>query len=378
MQQALETKGTQARLVPVQVNAATSTDVKPTVSSFNISLQNNYTRPDTDSSDMSDLDSGKIKDIDTSPDYVPTTSEDSSEALGTSDLSLLATRGMIMKHPMRYIGIKSNHLYIVDILCETIKYSGRGQTLTKKDALLMILMKIRTGIASDVIADMFGITKSCQSRIFSRYVPTISSCLQQLIRWPSSEVIRSRLPNSFKAYYNTVESIIDCFEIQIEKPAVAMAQSMSWSEYKKCNTIKYLVSATPDGLINFVSTGKPGRRSDMEILRQSGYLDNLREGVTVLADRGFKEVETDLATKGCRLLRPVSVGKDEKLPARDVFNMKRIAGLRIHIERMIRRIRVYKFLDMHSCIPLSMLYLMDDIVRIACGLVNLQDRIVKV
>lgn len=58
--------------------------------------------------------------------------------------------------------------------------------------------------------------------------------------------------------------------------------------------------------------------------------------------------------------------------------MKRIAGLRIHIERVIRRIRVYKFLDMHSCIPLSMLNLMDDIVRIACGLVNLQDRIVKV
>lgn len=182
---------------------------------------------------MSDWDSENKNDNDTSPDFVPSTSEDSPEALGTCDLSLLATRGIIMKHAMRYIGIESDNLYIVDILYEAINYSERGQTLTKKDALLMILMKIRTGIARDVIADMFGITKSCQSRIFSRYVPIIASCLQQLIRWPSSEVIRSKLPNSFKAYYNTVESIIDCSEIQIEKPSAAMAQSMSWSEYKK-------------------------------------------------------------------------------------------------------------------------------------------------
>lgn len=242
----------------------------------------------------------------------------------------------------------------------------------------MVFMKIRTGIASDIIADMFGISKSCQSHLFSRFVPDIGRCFKELIRWPSAEVIQSRLPNSFKAYYNTVESIIDCFEIQIEKPSVAMSQSMSWSDYKSCNTIKYLISATPDGLITFVSKGKPGRCSDMELLRGSGYLNHLREGATVLADRGFKEVEADLVARGCKLLRPVSVRKEEKLHAKDVLNLKRIAGLRIHIERVIRRVRVYRLLDMHSCVPLSMLDLMDDIVCIACGLVNHQERIVKI
>ena len=58
--------------------------------------------------------------------------------------------------------------------------------------------------------------------------------------------------------------------------------------------------------------------------------------------------------------------------------MKRVAALRIHIERVIRRVSLYKFLNMHECVPLNMVDLLDDVVEIACGLINLQDRIVKV
>lgn len=101
-----------------------------------------------------------------------------------------------MSNYMRYVGIKTEHLYTVDIICNRIEYCQRGQALTKKDAIFMILMKIRTGIPSDLIADMFGITKSWQSRLFSRYIPAIASCSQRLIVLPSSEVIQSRLPDS--------------------------------------------------------------------------------------------------------------------------------------------------------------------------------------
>ena len=58
--------------------------------------------------------------------------------------------------------------------------------------------------------------------------------------------------------------------------------------------------------------------------------------------------------------------------------MKVVAALRIHIERVIRRVRLYKFLNMHACVPLSMVDLLDDVVKIACGLITLQDRVVKV
>lgn len=40
--------------------------------------------------------------------------------------------------------------------------------------------------------------------------------------------------------YSNVQSIIDCLEIEIEKPSNAIHQSLTWSEYKNVNTLKYL------------------------------------------------------------------------------------------------------------------------------------------
>lgn len=327
----------------------------------------------TSSSEASDADH------DLSQDYIPSDSASSSNDETTMKyFSLYSTRALIAKNPMEYIGLHPKHMYIVGLLCEKISYKKRGQHLSSRDVVLIVLMYIRTATPEYMIADRFGVTKSCVSRILTVFIPVIGAYMKELIIWSPSETIRRNLPYSFKAYHHKVESIIDCFEIEIEKPSSAMNQSMTWSDYKKCNSIKYLVSVTPDGLINFISTGKPGRCSDMEILRESGYLDCLRSGSTVLADRGFKEVEGDLDARGCHLARPASVSQGEQLPARKVLNMKIIAGLRIHVERVIRRIRVYRILAMHSCLPLSMMDLVDNIVYIVCGLVNLQERICKI
>ena len=318
-----------------------------------------------------------VSDNDCTSDFIPSTSDEDDD--GDIDrLSLHCTQKRIMQDSVNYIGLHEDHLYILDLLATHIPYSSRVTALTRKDCVLMVLMIIRTGMACYIVADMFGVSKSWVSRTFARCVPVMASCLKGLVRWPPSEVIKQRLPNSFKAYYNNVETIIDCFEIEIEKPSSAMSQSMTWSDYKKCNTVKYLISCTPSGLINFISSGRPGRCSDMELLKESGYLDHLKPGTTVLSDRGFKEVEGHLVARGCHLIRPKSVAKDEHLTAKNVFQMKTIAGLRIHIERVIRRVRVFKFLEMHSGIRLSMVDLLDDIVQMVCGLVNLQPRIVKV
>ena len=229
-----------------------------------------------------------------------------------------------------------------------------------------------------MVADMFGVDKSVVSRLFARLVPDIADCLRGLVRWPDADSIRRQLPHAFKAFYPSAQSIIDCFEIEVEKPSGAVTQSMSWSEYKKSNTVKYFISSTPDGLINYVLEGRPGRCSDMELMRGSQYLDIVPSGATVLADRGFKEVEADLARRGCRLMRPASVRKDAKMSREDVLNMKTTAGLRIHIERVIRRVRVYRFVQMHARVPLSIVDRLDAVVVIVCGLVNLQERIIKV
>lgn len=96
------------------------------------------------------------------------------------------------------------------------------------------------------------------------------------------------LPKAFRARYGAVEAIIDCLEVEIYKRTDPVKQALTWSEYKKTNTMKYVISATPDGTISFILRGFGGRASDQCILENCGFLDMLRPGTVVIADRGFK------------------------------------------------------------------------------------------
>lgn len=159
-----------------------------------------------------------------------------------------------------------------------------------------------------------------------------------------------------------VQSIIDCFEIEIQKPTDPMKQALTWSEYKKCNTLKYLVSATPNGFVNFISSGYGGCISDVLLFKCCGYLDVLPRGCAVMADRGFKHIKREIEERGCVLIRPPSVLASTKPTKSDVVETKRIASLRIHIERVIRRFREYAYLKPHSVIDHNLVSSTDDVV----------------
>ncbi|XP_065088250.1 uncharacterized protein LOC135709785 [Ochlerotatus camptorhynchus] len=152
-------------------------------------------------------------------------------------------------------------------------------------------------------------------------------------RWHEAWEEQEVLPISFLHKYSSIQSIIDCFEIQIMKPSSPVFQSITYLQYKSCNTLKYLISCTSCGFVTFISKAFPGRASDQKIDRRSGYLDMIHPGAGVLADRGFKNVATDIATL---------VSNDEPLSKEDSILAKEIASVRIHVERFIRRFREYK------------------------------------
>ena len=62
----------------------------------------------------------------------------------------------------------------------------------------------------------------------------------------------------------------------------------------------------------FMSEGFGGRASDIEVVQNSGFLDIIPENSVVLADRGFKSLESTLTKKNCKLLRPPSVINGQK------------------------------------------------------------------
>lgn len=193
----------------------------------------------------------------------------------------------------------------------------------------------------------------------------------------NKEMIKQKLPMAFRHKYNKVTCIIDCLEIEIQKPSKALNQALSWSDYKKANTIKYLISCTPNGLINYISSGYGGRITDTCIVETSDFSKCLQPNMWVMADRGFKHVDVYLRKMGVLLVRPPSVASGSKLSKAEAKETKQIASLRIHVERVIRRLREFNMLKPHACLNLSLVKVLDDVITIACGLINIQDSLIK-
>lgn len=152
----------------------------------------------------------------------------------------------------------------------------------------LTLMKLRFRASNADLAFRFEISESTVSRVFIKWIKAMDSRLRWLITWPNRASIEMTMPFCFRpAYGLRVTSIIDCFELFIEKPSNLLAKSCTWSQYKHYNTAKYLIGITPQGVISFISNGWGCRASDKFIVENSGYLKHLLPGDVVLADRGF-------------------------------------------------------------------------------------------
>ena len=238
-------------------------------------------------------------------------------------------------------------------------------------------MKIKLNDSHKRLVQQFGLSISQISKIFRKSVPIIAHFIKTLILVPSKKEVKNNLPIPFRAFYSDIYGIVDAFEIEIQKSADSQSQSATWSEYKHGNTLKYIVVCPPDGLIVFVSKGYEGRVSDVALFGDSKVMDILPKNIKMMTDRGFKNIDSFLHAKGAELVRPPSVFENEQPTKEEVIETKRIASLRIHVERVIRRIREYSILKPHASVDLCYMDLMDHIVTIACGLINLQSEIIK-
>lgn len=89
----------------------------------------------------------------------------------------------------------------------------------------------------------------------------------------------------------------------------------------------------------FISNLWGGNVSDRYITEHCGYLDIVKPGDEVMADRGFLIIDLLLERRATLNIPPFtkkcSWGKCKHLTAHDVLKTKKIAKLRIHVERAI-------------------------------------------
>lgn len=257
-----------------------------------------------------------------------------------------------------YTGINKESSYVVDLIINKTGISKRN--------VFLVLRKLRHNESFTILGDCFGISRQRAGIIFSTSIIKIAEVLKPFIYWPEPTYIKFNLPLQFKHKFRNEQVIIDCFEIFIKKPSKVLDQALSWSSYKHSNTIKYLIGATPDGLIIFISKGFSGRITDNEIIKRSGFLDFIKKNTEILADRGFKDILPDIMSKGGILLKPPSTKAGIVYTAEEAKMCKTVAAIRIHIERVIGRIRNFAFLKpQHSLLDSNRAFLLEYGVIIA-------------
>lgn len=256
--------------------------------------------------------------------------------------------------------------------------SGNGRSvLANFQKVLMVLMKLRLGLNTQDLAYRFGVSASTVSRTFGHVINVMYCRMKDMIMWPDREQLRSTMPMEFRKNFGLkVAVIIDCFEIFTERPSDLLARAETWSNYKHHNTIKLLIGITPQGVVSYLSSAWGGRASDKMITESCDLLDRLLPGDLVLADRGFDiaesvglqcaEVKIPAFTKGRKQLSPLEVQETRK-----------IAHVRIHVERVIGLVR-NKYTILKGTLPMDYMQndedevpLIDKIVTVCCALTNL-------
>lgn len=246
--------------------------------------------------------------------------------------------------------------------------------LSLHDHLLIVFMKLKLGLLNKDIALRFGLSVQTTSKIFRRWIKVVASKLKSLIVWPEKGIIRHNLPKCFKKKYRDAVCIIDCSEIFIQRPRNLTARAQTWSNYKHNNTTKYLIGISPAGAVMFLSAGWGGRVSDKQITMESGFVDKLGNGDCILADRGFN-IKEEFAMKGAILKVPSFTKGKNQLSGLEVDTSRRLSNVRIHVERVIGRIKKFRLLQ--SIIPITQMDLMDDIMVTICCAVNLNQSVVS-
>lgn len=263
---------------------------------------------------------------------------------------------------------------IFDLLTEHLKLSSfKPISYRIEDWLLIFLIKLRHALSFTLLGSFFGISPATVGYNFYEVLNHLYFLALDYIYWPPKEDIIRTMPQCFKDSLPNefCRVVIDCTEVKCQVPSKVINQNLMYSHYKSTHTIKFLIGISPNGFISYFSKAYGGRSSDTFITNVSGFLSHLSPGDSVLADKGFPMI----TVKDVLSVIPPRKPKDRQFSVQELERSQSIARVRIHVERVIQRLKTFKILS-HT-FPLKLLPSIDKIATVCAALVNLQPPILK-
>lgn len=237
-----------------------------------------------------------------------------------------------------------------------------------KKAIVLTMMKLKLGLSFTCLGVLFQCDRTYCSRVFKASIVALADVLSEMIDWPSKDEVRNWMPKSFRNFLKT-RVVLDCTEVPVEKPQCLICRVRTYSHYYGEHTLKFMVGCSPSGSITFVSKAYGGRASDKKVFCESGLIDKLEPYVdAVMVDKGFM-IEDVCEQNAIELIRPPFLKKQAQLTKTASKLTAEIARARVHVERVIQRLKLFNVLKQKM--PWSLLPHADAIITTVCGITNL-------
>ncbi|XP_037567707.2 uncharacterized protein LOC119448531 [Dermacentor silvarum] len=228
-------------------------------------------------------------------------------------------------------------------------------------------MKLYHDLTFSLLAVLFSVQGTTASNIFKDSIVILASILEHAVFWPSKTAVVNCLTMYFKEYKDT-RMVLHCTEIEIERPKDLVSRLLPYSHYKRTYTAKVLVSETPGVLISYISPAYGGNASDTYITKQCSILDKcIPHFDSVMVDKGFLIGELG-KEKNIKMIRPPFL-MEKQLTTEEARRNQSIAIARVHVERAIQRMKLYRILK--NRFDLDLVPYIDCIFKVIAGTVNL-------
>lgn len=220
---------------------------------------------------------------------------------------------------------------------------GRDSELAGRDQILLTVVWLRVYPTHEVLGYLFGVSQPTVGRYIQRVLPLLEQAGRDTMRLPDPGRKRRRSLDELLHDTPELAVVVDSFEQRVQRPKDRDARDSFYSYKKRSHTLKSQVAVDEDsGQVVDVAVSAKGRVADLTILKQSGLLARLPDGVGCLGDLGYQGIRDLHPLGACPRKKPW--GKHNPRPPEDVIYNRAFSQRRIVVENTINRLRRYQAL----------------------------------
>lgn len=278
-------------------------------------------------------------------------------------LDLLSTNSAVRA----FTGVETTELLVM-VAKAVAKYDSMNSECSVLVRVTLVLVRLKTFLSFKCPAILFGLSDTTVHRYFYATLRVMATVLEAAITSPSKAEVLKNEPKCFAAYRD-VRIVLDCTEVEVEKCHCASCRILTYSHYKGTHTLKVLIGVSPGGLITFVSDCFGGHASDKACVEHSNVLEMLEPFKDdVMVDNRFN-IQDKCTASGIGFIQPPFLCKQAHFSREDAEKIVRIARARVHVERAIQQLKLYRMLK--GPLPWEMFAVADEMMIVIAGVVNM-------